>query len=101
MQAHSLTLGQKLAQWHPQAIVEPLYRLHFKSRVIENLQLKICRKTKAIVIVQIDLYEQFRGQGFFTRLVAKLQQTYGKVIVECPQPRLKAWCLANKIEIRY
>ena len=89
-------LTTQIRQWYPEAVEQPRLRLNYKSEQL-SLQLKIDRRTKAVVIVLVQLREDLRGKGWFSKFTDWLSKNNYSVIVDCPQPRLQAYCDRNGI----
>ena len=83
--------------WYQAAQQNHLVRFNYTSANFQ-IQLKIDRRTQAVILVLIEIDENHRGQGLGSRLMRHLDATYG-LIVDCPQPRLEAWCVRNGIAV--
>ena len=90
-------LGHTIRPWYAIAQTNRLYRFHYNSANVDGLQLRLDRDG-AISVVIIDLNEAIRGQGRFGRFIRALAQI-APVNVNCPQPRLRAYCERNNIPV--
>lgn len=90
-------LNHSIREWYEIARNNRLYRFNYNSRSVEDLQLRVDRDG-SISIVLIQLNEELRGGGRFGRFIAALQ-TIAQVNVNCPQPRLRAYCERHNIPV--
>lgn len=94
-----MTFTQKLTDWHSKAQNNPLYRFSYNSSHIEDLQLKIDRRTGDVVIVLIQTHEKLRGCGFLSVLVSWMEAEGWTVAIDNPQARLADWCRRHDVRI--
>lgn len=93
-----MQLKTQLTAWIAASATNKRQRLEFTGSIVSYLQMKRDRRSGALVIVSIEIAPQYRGKGLFTAFLAELQALGQKVIIDCPQPRLTAYCERNGIK---